>query len=91
VQNVNCVSNINLQVPGGFQVSLASVTTRGYAYLPPKVRARVTTQYFLAGSPIDIGLHSELVGPTTTRSSSTIRCRSSRRSGPPAARRRSSR
>jgi hypothetical protein len=63
VQNVNCNSSINLHVPNGYQVSLASVTTRGYAYLPPKVRARETTNYFFAGSPLTVSPHSQLVGP----------------------------
>jgi hypothetical protein len=63
VQNINCQSNINLHVPNGFQVSLASVTTRGYAFLPPKVRARETSQYFFAGNPITFSPHSALVGP----------------------------
>jgi hypothetical protein len=63
VQNINCNSSINLHVPNGYQVSLASVTTRGYAFLPDKVRARETTSYFFAGNPITFSPHSLLVGP----------------------------
>jgi hypothetical protein len=63
VKNINCNSSINLHVPQGFQVSIASITTRGYAYLPVNVRARETTNYFFAGAPLTFSPHSDLVGP----------------------------
>lgn len=63
VQNLNCVAGVKLHVPQGFQVSLATVTTRGYAYLPSGGRARQTSSYFFAGDPLSLNPHSELKGP----------------------------
>jgi len=67
VKNLNCVAGIKLHVPQGFQVSLATVTTRGYAYLPHGGKARETSSYFFAGNPLSLNPHSELKGPYDDR------------------------
>lgn len=63
VKNLNCTAQINLHIPQGFQVSIASVNTRGYVFLPPGGRARQTSQYYFAGNPLRIEPHTDLVGP----------------------------
>lgn len=63
VKTTNCEAAIKLHVPGGWQVSLATVTTRGYAYLDWGLRARQTSSYFFAGVPLGARYHSEMKGP----------------------------
>ena len=62
IKNINCVAGIKLHVPNGWQVSMATVDTRGYAYLSPGIRARQTSEYFFAGQPLGSAFHSELKG-----------------------------
>lgn len=62
IKNINCVAGVKLHVPSGLQVSMSTVTTRGYAYLPVGVRARQTSSYFFAGMPIGTSYHSQLRG-----------------------------
>jgi len=62
IKNINCVAGVTLHIPNGWQFSVATVTTRGYAYLSPGVRARQTSKYFFAGNPIASAYHSQLQG-----------------------------
>ena len=62
VKNLNCVAGIKLHIPGGWQVSVATVDTRGYAYLSPGIKARQTSQYFFAGQPLGAAYHTLLSG-----------------------------
>lgn len=63
VKTINCAAGVRLHVPGGWQVALATVNTRGYLYLENKLRARQTSNYFFAGKPIGAYAHSEFKGP----------------------------
>ena len=63
VQNITCSAGIKLHVPSGYQVALATVNTRGYAYLDKGIRARHTSKYFFAGDPIAFSPHATLKGP----------------------------
>jgi hypothetical protein len=62
IKNLNCVAGVKLHVPNGWQVSLATVDTRGYAYLSQGVKARQTSEYFFAGQPLGAAYHSLLTG-----------------------------
>lgn len=62
IKNINCVAGIKLHVPNGWQVSIATVDTRGYAYLSPGIKARQTSEYFFAGQPLGTAFHSQLQG-----------------------------
>jgi len=63
VKNINCAAGVKLHIPNGWQFSVATIDTRGYAYLPPGIRGRQTSQYFFAGNPLGTVYHSTLVGP----------------------------
>jgi hypothetical protein len=63
VQYTNCLATVKLHVPGGLQVSVATVNSRGYAFLDPGIRGRQTSKYFFAGVPVGTKLHTELAGP----------------------------
>ncbi len=63
IQNKTCSAAISLHVPQGYQLALATVNTRGYAYLDPGIRARQTSKYFFAGYPIAFAPRSALKGP----------------------------
>lgn len=63
VQNISCVAGVQLHIPQGWQFSVATVTTRGYAFLSPGSRARQTSEYFFAGNPLGASYHSTLAGP----------------------------
>ena len=45
----NCDVAIPVKVPQGFSVSVIDMDYRGYAYLPRRSSARLTTEYFFAG------------------------------------------
>lgn len=45
-----CNIAIPVHIPQGFSVSVVSVDYRGYVSLPPQASARMTAEYFLAGS-----------------------------------------
>lgn len=62
VKNINCTAGIQLHIPSGWQFSVATVDTRGYAYLSPGIRARQTSKYFFAGIPLGASYHATLVG-----------------------------
>lgn len=63
VKNLSCQAAVKLHIPGGYQVALATVNTRGYLYLDEKIRARETSGYFFAGIPVGAYPHSDIVGP----------------------------
>ena len=63
IKATNCVASVKLHVPGGWQVSVATVNTRGYGFLTEGVSARQTSNYFFAGDPVGYSAHSNLVGP----------------------------
>lgn len=62
-KHTSCATGIQLHVPGGWQVTLATVNTRGYAFLDEGIVARQTSKYFFAGLPIGTSYHTELQGP----------------------------
>ena len=62
VQNINCTAGVALHIPPGWQFSVATVNTRGYAFLSPGQTGRQTSKYFFAGSPIGVAYHSTLKG-----------------------------
>jgi len=62
VKNLNCVAGVQLHIPAGWQFSVATVNTRGYAFLEPGMQARQTSKYFFAGNPIATAWHSTLYG-----------------------------
>jgi hypothetical protein len=63
LQAKSCVAVLNMHVPQGFQISLGTVNTRGFASLDPGHRARHTSRYFLAGNPLGATFSSGLSGP----------------------------
>ncbi|PRQ02217.1 hypothetical protein ENSA5_25520 [Enhygromyxa salina] len=63
VKTLNCLASIKLHVPGGWQVSVATVNTRGYAFLEQGLKARQTSSYFFAGDPVGFSAHTQLKGP----------------------------
>lgn len=62
IKNINCVAGVKLHIPNGWQFSIATIDTRGYAYLSPGIRGRQTSQYFFAGNPLSTQYHSTLHG-----------------------------
>lgn len=62
IKNINCVAGVTVHVPNGWQFTLATVTTRGYAYLSPGLKAKQTSKYFFAGNPLGAMYHSTLNG-----------------------------
>jgi hypothetical protein len=63
VKNLSCQAAVKLHIPGGYQVALATVNTRGYAYLDQGIQARETSSYFFAGIPLGAHPHTMMVGP----------------------------
>jgi hypothetical protein len=63
IKTTNCVASVKLHIPGGWQVSVATINTRGYAFLESGMKARNTTNYFFAGDPVGYAAHTELQGP----------------------------
>lgn len=63
IKNLSCQAAVKLHVPGGYQVALATVSTRGYLYLDEKIKARQTSGYFFAGVPLGAYPHISVVGP----------------------------
>lgn len=59
----HCKLTVHLHLPKGWQVALADVTTRGYAYLEPGMLARLTSSYRLAGVPLGAEFTHTLAGP----------------------------
>lgn len=62
LQHTNCASVVTLHVPSGFQVTVATVNARGYAYLPPGIRARQTFDYTFADVPTALTSNHDLAG-----------------------------
>ncbi len=63
LKSTSCKAIVHLHVPGGWKVSLADVTTRGYAFLDPGVAARQTTRHFFSGMPHGPKYTHDLAGP----------------------------
>lgn len=63
LKNINCLAGVKLHIPQGWQFSIATVVSRGYAFLENGIRARQTSQYSFAGSPPSTIYHSTLWGP----------------------------
>lgn len=63
VKTTNCQAHVQLHVPNGWQVSVATINTRGYAYLDHGIKARNSNKYFFAGDPLAYVAHTDLVGP----------------------------
>ena len=63
VQYKNCLASIKLHIPNGLQVSVATVNTRGYAFLDQGITARQTSSYTFAGYPIPTKVRGDLAGP----------------------------
>ncbi|MBP7243657.1 DUF4360 domain-containing protein [Amaricoccus sp.] len=63
VKATNCQAAVKLHIPGGWQVSLATVNTRGYAFLEKGIKGRQTSSYIFAGVPLGAKFHTELKGP----------------------------
>ncbi|KIG19664.1 putative secreted protein [Enhygromyxa salina] len=62
VKTTNCVAAVKLHVPKGFQVSVSTVNTKGYAFLEKGLKATQTSNYFLAGVPLGLTYQSVLQG-----------------------------
>lgn len=63
VDKTHCKAGVHLHVPKGWQVALAAVTTRGYAYLEEGMLAHQTSRYHLSGVPLGAEYTYELAGP----------------------------
>jgi hypothetical protein len=63
VKHLACQAVVELHVPNGFQVAIASVNARGYLYLDEDIQARQTSSYFFAGVPLGLHPNSTTVGP----------------------------
>lgn len=62
VKNINCVAGVKLHIPSGWQFTIATITTRGYAFLSNGIKARQTSKYFFAGLPVAAAFHTQLNG-----------------------------
>jgi hypothetical protein len=62
-QTMTCAVDVEIQVPEGWTIGLGTVTTRGYAYLDEKIKARASSCYFLAGDKLACRPHPVLNGP----------------------------
>lgn len=63
IKTRHCKAGVHLHVPGGWQVALEAVTTRGYVYLEQGIEARVTASYRLSGVPLGAEYEHALAGP----------------------------
>ncbi|MBZ5714874.1 DUF4360 domain-containing protein [Nannocystis pusilla] len=52
LKSKNCLVSVRLHIPGGLQIAMASVVSRGSATLAEKVTARATSRYWYAGDPV---------------------------------------
>mgnify|MGYP001602299033 CR=1 FL=1 len=59
----NCALTATLQIPNGYQYSIATFNYRGFMDLSKKVKAAHTTQYYFQGSPETGKLVATEVGP----------------------------
>jgi hypothetical protein len=62
VKTTNCVASVKLHIPSGWQVSVATINTRGYAFLEKGVKARQTSNYFFAGQAVGFSANTDLKG-----------------------------
>jgi hypothetical protein len=63
LQSKNCTVSVRLHIPGGFQVAMASVVSRGSATLAEDVQGRAVSRYWFAGDPISGEDRVDLAGP----------------------------
>lgn len=63
VKNLNCNASIILNIPSGLQVSIATVNTSGYAFIPRGGKARQISSYFFSGQQLRRDPHTDIVGP----------------------------
>lgn len=59
---VNCAVGVSLHVPHGWQLSVGTINTRGYAHLPFGTSAHQRSTYSLAGIPLGPTFRSALNG-----------------------------
>lgn len=60
---LNCVAGVRINIPAGWQFSVATVNTRGFSFLTAGLQARQRSSYFFAGNPLSTAWHSNLNGP----------------------------
>jgi hypothetical protein len=63
VKNLHCQAAVELHLPAGYQIALATVNTRGYLYLEDDIEARLTSGYSFAGVPLGSHPHTSIEGP----------------------------
>ncbi|WP_437283416.1 DUF4360 domain-containing protein [Sorangium sp. So ce375] len=63
LQHKSCTVGVNLHVPQGWMVAIATINTRGYLDLPARVEARESSTYSFAGRPLQLSPHSWIRGP----------------------------
>jgi hypothetical protein len=59
---LNCTVGVSLHVPHGWQFSVGTINTRGYAHLPANTSGRQVSSYFFAGVPLPASGHSTING-----------------------------
>jgi hypothetical protein len=62
-QNISCNAVVQLHVPEGIQVSVATVNTRGFAKLDRGHAGQQISRYFFAGQPLGSTFRTPLSGP----------------------------
>lgn len=60
----NCQVVLDITYPSGYQYSIFSVDTRGYAAIDPGVIGTISTTYYFSGSSSQAFSKTDLVGPT---------------------------
>jgi hypothetical protein len=63
VKTTNCQASVQIHVPNGWQVSVATINTRGYAFLEQGIKAKNSNKHFFAGDPFAYVAHTQMVGP----------------------------
>ncbi|XXT21289.1 DUF4360 domain-containing protein [Sorangium sp. So ce429] len=63
LQYKNCAVGVNLDVPQGWMVAVATINTRGYVDIPTRVVATETSSYSFAGRPPQLVPHTPVKGP----------------------------
>lgn len=61
-QRINCAVGATLHVPRGWQLSIGTINTRGYAHLPVGTSGKQTSTYFFAGRRLSVDGHSTING-----------------------------
>lgn len=63
LQSRNCLVSVRLHIPGGLQIALARVISRGNATLAEGVTARATSRYWFAGESVGGEDSARMTGP----------------------------